>query len=574
MFSTLWNKLKEILARMIGPRTVENTLNKAPIISSKMTEAIELWGDMYKDKSPWLKEPSYADHQLVASLGLPAFIASEKARMAVLELKSEITAPTEEIESDNLNYVPPVMDEFGNVKVSNEPKTLFEEKPIGPTERAEFMNDCYQNKLLKHLRRQLEYGIAKGSLIIKPYPVAYKVQNIAGVASDDVEGQEEKYTLEFDFIQADGFYPLSFDGSGRLTECAFVQPKVDKNAMYTRLEYHELKNNRLTIINRAFVTENVNQPSALGETDFGKEIPLTSVPEWANLPQKAQIDNVDRLMFGYFKMPDANTIDPYSPLGISGFARAKDLIKQADLQYSRLLWEYEGGELAIDIDRDALNFEKDAQGNTHRTLSHSQQRLYRQVELGIDGTAYEAFAPTLRDASYIEGLNTILMRIEDVCALSRGTLSNVASEAKTATELKILKQRSYSANVEIQQALQLALEDVIYAMNVYVTLYDMVGDCPKDELTGMVNASNIGQYDTSFEWDDSIIVDVETELNKRISLLNMGITSKLELRQWYFGETERQAREALKAISEESEQEMETDLMFSSFGSNTAKSKP
>lgn len=303
--------------------------------------------------------------------------------------------------------------------------------------------------------------------------------------NDEVEGNEEQWTLEFDFIQADGFYPLAFDGSGRLTECAFVQTKVDKSAMYTRLEYHELKNNRLTIINRAFVTENVNQPSAMGETDFGKEINLTSVPEWTDLPPKAQIDNVDRLMFGYFKMPDANTIDPYSPLGISGFARAKDLIKQADLQYSRLLWEYEGGELAIDIDRDALNFQKDANGDPHRVLSHSQQRLYRKLDLGIEGDTYNAFAPTLRDASYIDGLNTILMRIEDVCALSRGTLSNVASEAKTATELKILKQRSYSANAEIQQALQLALEDVVYAMDVYCTLYDMVGDCPRDEASGL-----------------------------------------------------------------------------------------
>lgn len=161
MFSTLWNKLKEILAKMIGPRTVENTLSKAPIISSKMTEAIELWGDMYEDHAPWLKEPTYADHETVRSLGLPAFIASEKARMAVLELKSEITAPTETIESDNPNYQPPSVDEFGRVSVSQESKTIVEDKPIGPTERAEFMNDCYKNKLLKHLRRQLEYGIAR-----------------------------------------------------------------------------------------------------------------------------------------------------------------------------------------------------------------------------------------------------------------------------------------------------------------------------------------------------------------------------------------------------------------------------
>lgn len=57
---------------------------------------------------------------------------------------------------------------------------------------------------------------------------------------------------------------------------------------------------------------------------------------------------------------------------------------------------------------------------------------------------------------------------------------------------------------------------------------------------------------------------MDVELAKRIQLLNCGLTSKLELRQWYFGETERQAREALKNIGDEAEQDMETDLMFSS----------
>lgn len=58
-------------------------------------------------------------------------------------------------------------------------------------------------------------------------------------------------------------------------------------------------------------------------------------------------------------MPEANTIEAHSPLGVSGYSRAVKLIKEADLQYSRMLWEFQGGELAIDIDRDALNTVED-----------------------------------------------------------------------------------------------------------------------------------------------------------------------------------------------------------------------
>jgi A118 family predicted phage portal protein len=256
-------------------------------------------------------------------------------------------------------------------------------------------------------------------------------------------------------------------------------------------------------------------------------------------------------MFAYFKMPEANTIDIYSPLGVSGFDKAIRLIKDADMQYSRLLWEYEGGELAIDIDRDALRefYETDSQGNQvlKSGMGHLQQRLYRRVELTAEGDTYNQYAPTLRDASYISGLNTILMHIEDITGLSRGTLSEVdVAEARTATELSIIKQRSYQTNAEIQQAIQICLEDLVYVMNCLCDLYDITPD---------------GEYETSFEWDDSILVDVDEELGKRMTLMQQGIMSKKEVRMWYMGETEKQAREALLEVQEENRVAVEDNIM-------------
>jgi hypothetical protein len=154
------------------------------------------------------------------------------------------------------------------------------------------------------------------------------------------------------------------------------------------------------------------------------------------------------------------------------------------------------------------------------------------------------------------------MRIEDVCAMSRGTLSDATAEARTATEIRVLKQRSYSSNLEIQKALQQALEDTIYAMDVYCTVYNLVGDIKVKN--GEIDAKAIGKYDVSFTWDDSILVDVETELNKRMTLLNAGITSKKEVRMWYYGETARQAQEALDEISAENQQAVEQNAIASS----------
>ena len=588
---------------MLGANTIESKLNVTVAISSEMEKAINLWNAMYKNKAPWLHEPDENDPIRIVSLGLPAMIASEKARTALIEFKSDITTPTETVEVPNPDYKEPPdtkINEWGEEVPILVSPTIEKDQPKTDTARAEFLNKQY-TKLKEHLRTQLEYGVALGGLIIKPYYTemtiseeqeeAQEQQNEAQPkktneqlkneavdkgafpgkkAPEEAEAGQEQNTeetaqqqpkqgpkvvpsIEYDFIRADCFYPLAFDANGNITEAAFVQPKVDKQYVYRRLEYHKWENNKLTIINKVYRSSNTAAVSNDTEGDFGKEVPLTEVPEWATLQPEVVINDVIKPLFAYFKMPDANVIDMTSPLGISGYARAISLIKDADMQYSRLLWEYEAGEMALNVDRDAFQWMADSE-NTDRgksKLGQGQQRLYRQLDVNKE-ELFEPFAPGLRDGNYKDGLNTILMRIEDVTGLSRGTLSDASDVAKTATELKILKQRSFQSNQDVQRALEKALKDAIYATNALCDLY---------------NITPPGLYDVNFEWDDSILVDVNEELNKRMALMQQGLMSKLELRQWYFGETERQAKEALDKIGQESTSDMENDMM-GNFGNN------
>lgn len=540
VWSTVVTKIKEGFRKMIGVNTIENTLRVSPLLSRQMENSIRLWSAMYSDKAPWIKEATQDDPVRVASLGLASLIASEKARTALLEFESEITAPNakldnEEVVDDSSRYTEPTYDGFGNIIPKAEPDVKkVTDKNTANLERAKYLNKQYE-KLKRQLRKQLEYGIAKGGLVIKPYLVA-----------NEVDDKETDWQIEFDFIQADNFYPLAFDASGRITEAAFIQTLVEGDTVYRRLEYHKWENNTATVVNKAFKSTDLNTSTSRSDLELGQEIPLTDVASWKDLQAEVIIENIQRPLFAYFKMPEANTVDTSSPLGVSGYSRAVSLIKDADMQYSRLLWEYEAGEMAIDIDRDALRTSTDNAGNTHTEVPILQQRLFRKVELGNDNT-YQQFAPTLRDSAYLQGLNAILMRIEDIVGFGRGTLSDVAQEAKTATEIKILKQRSFQSNADIQSALEGTLKDTVYIMDAYCELYEITPS---------------GEYDVSFTWDDSIIVDADTELAKRITLLQNGLTSKREVRQWYFGETERQAREALQEIEKETTNDMEKELVM------------
>lgn len=505
LFDRIKNKFKKAVKTLDKSVKIEDIINQA-IVSSAMKSALNLWGQMYENKAYWLHEPTLEDPSRVTSLGLPAFIASEKARTATLEMKSEVTAPGE----------------------NDEPTT---------NERASFINAQYQKHVISNIRKQLEYGIAKGGLVIKPYPI--------------IDEDITKSQFAFDYIQADGFFPIAFDSSGRMTEAAFIQRKTDIKYVYTRLEHHKLERNTVTITNRAFKNDIGQLKNLKNLSDLGREIPLTSVPEWEDIEPLQSVENVNRLLFAYFKMPQANTIDTYSPLGVSGYSRAVDLIKDADKQYSRLLWEFEGGELAIDVDRTAMTeqpyYNEDGILKTKLAMSSLQQRLFRTTSIDQSiGDTYNVFSPALRDVSLINGLNEILKRIEDVTALSRGTISDTNLDAKTATEIISSKQRSYDDNKDIQTALQKTLEDVVYIMDVYCTLY---------------NITPQGEYAVSFNWDDSIITDKDEETSRKLLLVDKGLMTKIDFTTWYYGMTKKQATAYLKEIEAEQLQAMQINMM-------------
>jgi len=110
---------------------------------------------------------------------------------------------------------------------------------------------------------------------------------------------------------------------------------------------------------------------------------------------------------------------------------------------------------------------------------------------------------------------------------------------KTATEIKVSKQRSYTFVSDTQMALQRALEDLVYAMNFWAVLY------------GLIPPGN--DYQVSFVWDDSIIVDAETERQTDRQDVAMGVMSLAEYRSKWYGETLEEAAKNLPepALTEE-----------------------
>ena len=393
------------------------------------------------------------------SLGLASAVAGELARLTLVEFQSEVSGSA----------------------------------------RADLLQENYSFVLSK-LREQTEFACAYGGLVFKPY----------------VDGGK----IAVDFVPASRFIPLAYNSRGEVTSAVFVERVKKGRAWYTRLEHHELTDSGYAVQNKAFV--------AYSESELGVPANLTSIDEWASLEPETTMgyadgSSIEKPLFVYFKMPSANHIDPESPLGVSVYGKAVDLIREADKQYSRILWEYEGSELAVDAPLDAVKNSK---------LPVRRKRLFRGLDIvknnGDD--LYQVFSPAIRDSSLFNGLNQMLRRIEFNCNLSYGTLSDPQNEAKTAEEIKMSKQRSYAAVCEMQKALENALKHLLWVMDYYASLY------------GMTPA---GDYEATFTWGDGVLADANVDFTQRKAMVDSNLLKGEKFLAWYFGVSEEEAREMM-----------------------------
>ena len=274
----------------------------------------------------------------------------------------------------------------------------------------------------RDLNENLQSGLALGALIIKP------------LGGDKVE-----------YVTADRFVPIAYDERGRLIDVVFVENQKRGEDYYHRLERHSLRDNILTITNNAYISKS--------EDDIGREIPLSSIDEWKNLPATISYAGLEKPDFGYYRNPIKNEIDR-SPCGVSIFESGIDQLESVDVQNARLKWEFESGERAINVSTTALQPIVGEEGRLE--TPKLDKRLYRGLNLdaGDDGDLYKEWSPEFRDISIINGLNQFLRQLEFNVSLSYGDLSDVTDVDKTATEAKIAKKRKYNMVSAIQENLK------------------------------------------------------------------------------------------------------------------------
>jgi len=307
--------------------------------------------------------------------------------------------------------------------------------------RAEWLQSQFDNLIKNSLRDKVEMALLTSGIIIKPTGSSV------------------------DFIEDKDFIITSYDNKN-IRGAIFRDVRRHNKKVYTRYEWNYIdEQGRYWIHNKAFVSEHENEE--------GKQVPLSVIYEWANLPECTYVERksgkpIEKALFAYFRMPCTNTIDTESPYGVSIFADAIDALEGLDVAWSRNDTEVEDSKHMTFVPEEAVRY--DEMSNPKKTLP----RFVRGLETGFDenNKIHEHVATLLTEERW-KDINNRLSFIGTLCGFSQGAFGiDKQTGMITATQVESDDRDTIQTIKDIRDALKNALDDLFYAFNVIADLYN------------------------------------------------------------------------------------------------------
>lgn len=402
---------------------------------------------------------------------------------------------------------------------------------ISGSERADYINECIKNMVKKSIRDKVEDACGAGGIILKPNGT----YNSAGA---------------IDYVMPGNFAVTEKNSNGDILGVIFIDRIVKGNDYYTRLEYQHFtnisisENNNETSV-RAYSIENKAYKSN-NKDSLGRNIQLKDVPEWANIQPQLIISNVEKPLFGYFKMPYNNTIDYQSPEGVSLFSNCIEELKDLDIAWSMKGNEVEDSKHMTFIDDSRIK--QVDQKNRGAKVRIKLPRFVQGLRQGVNetNTIHEHVA-TLLTADRIADINSILSMISTKAGFSQGQfVLDRKSGRITATQIESDDSETVETITDIRNALKTAIKDLIYALDKYC---DVFFDMP----SGYVNALDIGVADEDIFYFKDLLSTFEQDRVRAYQLMKDGIYSKKKYLMEYEGFDEKEAEEMLEEAAKENE---------------------
>lgn len=309
--------------------------------------------------------------------------------------------------------------------------------------RAEWLQERI-NEMYFQLREWIEYGCAYGTIILKP------------------DGQTVR-------MYTPGEFEVTNSQKGNITGIVFHNWEKEGDKWYTLLEYHRFEGEQYAITNKCYLGDYPD--------DTKKQVDIALSP-WSNLAEEVYINNVDRMLFGVFRTPQANNIDLSSPCGLPIFSEAVQELRDLDIAYSRNAEEIFDSSRTVLLDSDAMlsgggkKVVNSAAAMEHRRENMKLPRVVKNIQGDGKELFYQEINPQLNTEMRLKGLNALLNQIGYKSGFSNGHfVFNESGGIQTATQVEADQQRTIQMVKDVRDRTENCADGVIYALDVFADLY-------------------------------------------------------------------------------------------------------
>lgn len=324
---------------------------------------------------------------------------------------------------------------------------------------------------------------------------------------------KSKSKVKVKFVNATKVIPLTFEDE-EITECAFINVNSGK----TYISVH-LKNERGNY--------EIHNIKCKGEGDN---------LSFAEADDHTVFDTQNSLPWFFIIKPNiANNVDINSPLGISVFANAMDNLKEIDLVFDSYANEFILGKKRIFVN--AKDWTVDPRTGEERDVFDANDVVVYVLPESEDGKqTITDSTQELRVDAHINALQNQLNLFGYKCGFGTEHYKFDGSGIATATQV-------ISVNSEMFRNLkkhEILIEDVLIGL-VRTMLY---------AINTFTNEKVDENAEITIKFDDSIIVDEETERARDLADVAAGLMAKYEYRMKWYNEDEATARRKVEEADE------------------------
>lgn len=333
-----------------------------------------------------------------------------------------------------------------------------------------------------------------------------------------VEYKDAEDNVIIDYIRADMIYPLSWD-NGDVTECAFGTTRVVDGKERIYLQIHRLGNEESGENPELYYIEN-----RYIDADSGKEV---DAPE--NIEEIVNTE-YGKPLFQIITPNIINNIDLDSPLGISVFANSIPQLKGCDIMYDSYVNEFVLGRKRVLVPISQAKIQMQQDGISAPVFDPNDTVYYQMPGDRNDDMKLTEVDMTIRAQEHELGIQRSLDILSLKTGMGTGRYQFNASGVKTATEVISDKSDLY----QNRQKNAIIVKAAILAMIRVVSFLD-----------------NGAEVEATVDFDDSIIEDTNTTIDKNIKLVQAGLRSKLTAIMEIDKCSEADAQKELERIAED-----------------------